>query len=314
VEVLKYEDVTVPELKDDEVLVKNSFIGVNFIDVYLRTGLYKSQLPSILGKEASGVVEKVGTGVKNLRVGDRVAFCFAPFGYSEYSTVSEFRAVKLPDKVDLAMAAALPIQGLTAHYLAKTTYPLKAGDTALVLAGAGGVGQLLIQIAKLCGATVITTVSTKEKAALVKSLGADHTIVYDKDTTFDVEVRKLTNGKGVNVAYDSVGKDTWQQSLNSLAPLGYLVLYGNASGPVPPIDPLYLSEKGSLFVTRASLKDYIATPEAYRARFNDLLKWVDEGKLKVQTEFKFPLSQVAEAHKALEGRKTTGKVLLVPGN
>jgi len=309
-DVLKYEDVEVPVLKKGEVLVKNEFIGINFIDTYHRTGLYKLPLPFILGREGAGVIQEVGEGVTDFKAGDHIAY-FGSGSYAELTATTTTGAYRLPEGISTKDGATLLLQGLTAHYLLKTTFPVTAKHTVLIHAGAGGLGQLMIQIAKHLGAKVITTVSTQEKAEIVKKLGADHVILY---TSEDVKTRarELTNGRGVDVVYDSVGKTTFEGSLDSLAPLGYLVLCGNASGPVPPIDPMVLSNKGSLFLTRPTLGVYIAQREVFEERCNDLFGWVKNGVIKSQSPQTFALKDAAQAHELIESRKSTGKVLLIP--
>lgn len=306
---LRVERIDKPRPNAGELLVKNHHIGVNFIDTYQRSGLYKIPLPAVLGREGVGVVEELGQGVSGFNVGDRVCY-LSGNSYADFTAVPAGKALHVPAGVESRSALALLLQGLTAHYLATSTFQLKAGDTCLVLAAAGGVGQLLVQIAKLRGARVIGTVSTDEKAKIVRELGADEVIVYSRDNV-EAEVKRLTGGKGVQVAYDSVGKDTWESSFRSLAALGHLVLFGNASGPVPPIDPLSLSEK-SLTLSRPSLGPYVATPEALRARYADLMAWHEAGKLRVSIGAEFALSQAADAHEALESKRTTGKLLLHP--
>lgn len=309
-DALKYEEIPRPKPSAGELLIKNHYIGVNFIDTYQRSGLYKIPLPATLGREGVGIVEEIGDGVQGFNVGERVCY-LSGASYAEFTVIPVGKALKVPAEVDSRSALALLLQGLTAHYLACSTYPLKAGDTALVWAAAGGVGQLLVQIAKLRGARVIGTVSTDDKAAIVKSLGADEVIIYTKQNV-EAEVKRITEARGVQVAYDSTGKDTWETSFKCLAPLGYLVLFGNASGPVPPIDPLILSDK-CLFLTRPALGPYVATPAALQARYADLMEWLKTSKLKVSVGAEFALSKASEAHEALESKATTGKVLLVPG-
>jgi NADPH2:quinone reductase len=310
-EVLSYEDVSLPEPKAGEVRVKQAAIGVNFIDIYHRKGLYPNNLPFTPGSEGSGTVDAVGEGVTELKVGDRVAYAMAPGAYAEYVVISAARLVPVPEGVTLEQAAAVMLQGMTAHYLAISTYPLQPGDTALVHAAAGGVGLLLTQIAKQRGARVIGTVSTEEKADLARSNGADEVIIYTQEN-FEEVTKHLTNGKGVNVVYESVGKETFNQSLNCLRPRGYLVLYGQSSGPVPPLDPQILNAKGSLFLTRPTLVHYVATREELLQRAGDVFAWMAAGKLHVRIDRSFPLAQAAAAHQYLEGRQTRGKVILVP--
>src|SRR6266705_4598432 len=310
-EALRYEDVQQPTPGAGQVLVKVEAAGVNFIDVYQRTGHYKVELPFTLGQEAAGVVTAAGSGVTDVTVGARVAYAAVLGAYAEYATVPADRVVVLPDGVSSKQGAAAMLQGMTAHYLASTTYPLKPGDSCLVHAAAGGVGVLLCQIAKLRGARVIGTVSTREKAELARAAGADEVMLYTEQD-FEAEVKRLTNGAGLQVIYDSVGKTTFEKGLNCLAPRGMMVLYGQSSGPVGPLDPQVLSQKGSLFLTRPTLVHYIATRAELVARAGELLGWIKQGTLKVRTDRELPLAQAAEAHRLLEGRKTTGKVLLIP--
>jgi NADPH2:quinone reductase len=310
-EVLKYEDVPEPSPKPGEALVTVNAAGLNFIDTYQRGGVYKVPLPFVLGQEGAGIVSALGSDVEKLKVGDKVAWTGILGSYAERIAVPAERLVALPAGFDTKQGAAMMLQGMTAHYLACTTYPLKPGDTALVHAGAGGVGLLLTQIAKMRGARVITTVSTDEKARLSEEAGADHVVPYTS-VNFEEAVKRLTNGKGVNVVYDSVGQSTFAKSLNCLAPRGMLVLFGQSSGPVAPFDPQVLSQKGSLFLTRPTLVNYIATRADLQQRAGDLIGWIAAGRLKLRMKFEFSLRDAAEAHRALEGRKTTGKVLLIP--
>jgi len=310
-EVLTYEDVPEPRPKAGEAVVKVDAAGLNYIDVYYRSGLYKAELPMTLGMEAGGVVTAVGPNVTEVKVGDKVAYTGVPGAYAQYAAVPAQRLVTLPAGVSTKQGAAAMLQGMTAHYLACSTYPLKKGDTCLVHAAAGGVGLLLVQIAKLRGARVIGTVSTEEKAKLAREAGADEVIFYTKQD-FEAEVKRLTSGKGVQVVYDAVGKTTFEKGLSCLAPRGMMVLYGQSSGPIGAFDPQILSAKGSVFLTRPSLFHHIATREELLARAGDVLGWIRDGKLRLRTEFEFPLKEAAEAHRALEGRKTTGKVLLIP--
>jgi NADPH2:quinone reductase len=310
-EVLQYEDVPDPTPKPGEAAVTIDAAGVNFIDTYQRIGAYKIPLPSVLGQEGAGTVTAVGPGVTAVKVGDKVAWTGILGSYAESHAVPADRLVALPPGVTTKQGAAIMLQGMTAHYLASSTYPLKAGDTCLVHAGAGGAGLLLTQIAKLRGARVITTVSTDEKASLSRGAGADHVVMYTRQD-FEEEIKKLTGGKGVQVVYDSVGQTTFAKSLNCLVPRGMLVLFGQSSGHVEPFDPHILSAKGSLYLTRPTLATYIATREELQQRSSDLFGWIAAGKLRLRTEFEFPLKEAAEAHRALEGRKTTGKVLLIP--
>ncbi len=310
-EAMQYEEVPTPTPGEGQVLVKLAAAGLNYIDVYQRTGLYPNNLPYTLGLEGSGSVAAVGPGVSNYNEGDVVAYTGVPGAYADYALVPVERLVLMPQGLDPKAGAAAMLQGMTAHYLAYSTYPLKSGDICLIHAAAGGVGLLLVQMAKHCGARVIGTVSTDEKAALARDAGADDIILYTQQD-FEAEVKQLTDGKGVNVVYDSVGQTTFDKSLNSLAPLGYMVLYGQASGPVPPFDAGILNTKGSLFLTRPSLFHYIADRQSLEKRAGDILNWIASGQLKLRTEFTFPLAEVAEAHRSLEGRRTTGKVLLIP--
>jgi len=310
-EVLTMDDIAVPEPKAGEARVKIEAIGVNFIDIYQRTGLYPIQTPFTLGSEAAGVVDAVGPGVTEVRKGDRVAYSMVIGAYAEFAVVPAWRLVPVPVNVDAKSAACLMLQGMTAHYLTHSTYALKKGETALVHAAAGGVGLLLIQIAKQLGANVIGTVSTEAKAQLAKELGADHVILYTQ-SDFLAEVKKLTDNRGVHVVYDSVGQTTFDKSLDCLKPRGYLVLFGQSSGPVPPFDPGKLAAKGSLFLTRPSLAHYTLNRDELLQRADDLFNWTASGKLKLRIEKTFAMANAADAHRDLEGRKTTGKVILLP--
>jgi len=310
-EVLAHDEVQVPEPGEGEARVKVEAIGVNFLDVYQRMGRYQGALPFALGQEAAGVVDAVGSGVKEVRVGDRVVYTMVQGSYAEYVVVPEWRLVTIPNNVDAKHAVAVMLQGITAHYLTHSTYPLKKGDTVLVHAAGGGTGQLLVQIAKLCGARVIGTVSTDEKAALAREAGADEVINYVQND-FEVEVKRLTNNAGVDVVYDSVGKDTFDKSLNCLRRRGYIVLFGASSGAVAPIDPQILNTKGSLFLTRPFLAHYTADRAELLGRVNDLFTWIAAGELKVRIDKTFPLSEAAEAHRYLEGRQSKGKIILIP--
>lgn len=311
VEVLSYEDIPVPEPGAGEARVKIEAIGLNYVDVYQRAGLYQLKLPFTLGMEGAGIVDAVGRDVSEVKVGDRVAYSMVPGAYAEYAVVPSSRLVPLPKNIDSRSAAATMLQGKTAHYLTHSTYPLKTGDTALVHAAAGGVGLLLVQIAKRRGATIFGTVSTEEKAGLAREAGADDIILYTQ-TDFAAEIKRLTNGRGVNVVYDSVGQSTFDKSLDCLRPRGYMVLFGQSSGPVPPFNLGTLATKGSLFVTRPTLAHYAITREELLQRANDLFNWIASGQLKLRIDKTFPLAEAAEAHRQLEGRKTTGKVLLIP--
>lgn len=310
-EALKYEDAAVPEPGEGEARVKIEAIGVNFLDVYQRMGRYQGSLPFVLGQEAAGVVDAVGSGVKNMKVGDRVVYTGVQGSYAEYVTTPEWRLVTIPNNVDASHAVAVMLQGITAHYLTHSTYPLKKGDTALVHAAGGGTGQLLVQIAKLCGARVIGTVSTDEKAALAREVGADEVINYLQND-FESEVKRLTNNAGVDVVYDSVGKDTFDKSLNCIRRRGYIVLFGASSGAVPPLDPQILNAKGSLFLTRPYIGHYTVDRAELTDRTNDLFHWMETGQLKVHIDKTFPLAEAAEAHRYLEGRQSKGKILLTP--
>lgn len=310
-EALKYEEVPVPEPGEGEARVKIEAIGVNFIDIYHRIGRYQGSLPLTLGQEAAGTVEAVGPNVTDVKPGDRVVYASVQGSYAEYAIAPAWRLVPVPKDVDLRQAAAVMIQGMTAHYLTFSTYPLKEGDTALVHAAGGGTGQLLVQIAKRRGARVIGTVSTGEKAARAREAGADEVINYTQ-TEFDVEVKRLTNNAGVDVVYDSVGKDTFDRSLNCLRRRGYMVLYGASSGAVPPLDPQVLNAKGSIYLTRPFLAHYTADRAELLGRVNDLFAWIAAGELKVRIDKTFPLSEAAEAHRYLEGRQSKGKILLMP--
>jgi len=310
-EVMRLEDVAQPTPKAGEALVKVDAAGLNYIDVYFRSGQYKAEYPLTLGLEAGGTVTAVGPNVSEVKVGDKVAYTGVPASYAEYAVAPAARLVVLPAGVSTKQGAAAMLQGMTAHYLACSTYPLKKGDTCLVHAAAGGVGLLLCQMAKMRGARVIGTVSTDEKAKLAREHGADETIIYTRQD-FEAEVKRLTDGKGLQVVYDAVGKTTWDKSLSSLAPRGLIALYGQSSGPIGQIDPGILNTKGSLFLTRPSLNHHIASREELQSRAGEVLGWIRDGKLRLRTEFEFPLKDAAEAHRALEGRQTTGKVLLVP--
>ncbi len=308
---MAYEDVPVPEPNRGEVRVMVKAIGLNFADIYQRRGWYPVQPPFSPGTEFAGTVDKVGEGVTEFKVGDRVVTASGRDAYAEYAVAQTVRVAKLADGLPFDQAAALIEQGLTAHYLATSTYPLKPGDTALVHAAAGGVGQLLVQIAKKRGSRVIATVSTEAKAKLVRECGADEVILYSQQD-FEAEVKRLTGGQGVEVVYDSVGKDTFEKSLNCLKPRGLLALYGQSSGRVEPQDPQILNRKGSLYLTRPSLGHYIQTREEFLGRANDLFQWVADGTLKVRIDQTFPLAQAAAAQTYMEERKTLGKVLIIP--
>jgi NADPH2:quinone reductase len=310
-EAMRYEDAPEPTAKPGEAVVKVEAAGINYIDVYFRSGQYKAEMPLTLGMEAGGTVSAVGPGVTDVKVGDKVAYTGIPGAYAQYATVPVPRLVALPAGINAKQGAAAMLQGMTAHYLACSTYPLKPGDTCLVHAAAGGVGLLLCQMAKMRGARVIGTVSTEEKAKLARGAGADETILYTSQD-FEAEVKRLTDGKGVHVVYDSVGKTTFDKGFNCLRPRGVMALYGQSSGPTGPFDLQVLNAKGSLFVTRPSLNHHVASREELVQRAGEVLGWIRDGKLKLRTEHEFPLKEAAEAHRALEGRKTTGKVLLIP--
>ena len=292
-----------------QALVKIAASGVNFIDVYYRIGLYKADTPIALGNEAAGTVEAVGPDVTEVAPGDRVAYAMARGSYADYALVPAWQLVKIPGHVDFTAAAAAMLQGMTAHYLTHSTYPLKNADTCLVHAAAGGTGGLIVQMAKMLGARVLGTVSTGEKAKIAREHGADEVILYSQQD-FESETRRLTGGRGVDVVYDSVGRTTFEKSLGSLRPRGTLALFGQSSGAVQPFDPSILNTKGSLFLTRPSLAHHVLTREELLWRAGDVLSWIDAGKLKLRIDRTYPLAQAAEAHRALEGRHTTGKLLL----
>lgn len=311
-ENLKLIDIPIPEPADGEVLLKIEAIGVNFIDTYFRAGFYKApESPVRLGSEAAGTVVKAGKGVTGWKAGQRVAYAMARGSYAEYALVPQQFLVELPAAVSFEDGAAVMLQGMTAHYLTHSTFALKAGNTCLVHAAAGGTGSLVVQIAKITGATVIGTVSTLEKAQLAKEAGADHTILYN-DQDFAAETKRITNNKGVDVVYDSVGKNTFYKSLDCLRLRGLMASFGQSSGGVGEIDPLILNQKGSLFLTRPSLGNYISDPAELKWRSADLFKWIAEGKLKLRIHKTYALADAEQAHRDLEGRKTTGKLLLKP--
>jgi len=309
-EVLRLEEIPLPEPGSGEVRVKIEVSGVNYIDIYHRTGLYPSKIPFSPGMEGAGVVDAVGDNVSEVEIGDRVVYAMQQGSYAEFAVVPSWKLVQLPENLDFQSGAAAMLQGMTAHYLTHSTYPLKKGDTLLIHAAAGGVGLLLIQIAKRLGAKVFGTVSTKEKASLAKDAGADEIILYTK-SDFEEEVKRLTNGLGVDVVYDSVGKTTFEKSLNCLRPRGYLVSFGQSSGPIAPFNPGILSAKGSLFLTRPTLAHYAANRDELLRRAGEIFKWVAKGELKLRIDRVFPLENAVEAQKQLEGRKSTGKLLLV---
>ena len=309
-DVLHLVDIPVPEAKANEALVKIAAAGVNFIDIYFREGRYKAAVPFVPGQEAAGEVVSVGSAVTSVKPGDRVAYAMVQGSYAEYAAVPVDRLVKIPEPVSFQHAAAAMLQGMTAHYLSYSTYPLKKGETALVHAAAGGVGLLLVQMAHNIGARVIATVSTEEKAKLARAAGADEVILYTQ-ADFEAETKRLTAGHGVDVVYDSVGKTTFEKGLNVLRPRGYMVLYGGSSGAVPPFDLIELSGKGSLFVTRPSLGHYLLTREELETRTNAVFSMIVAGTLRLRIEHTYPLKDAAQAHRDLEARKTTGKLLLL---
>ncbi len=310
-EVLLYTDVPQPEPGPGEVRVKIEAAGVNFIDTYHRNGEYKLELPSTPGMEGGGIVDAVGEGVTAVSPGDRVAYAMHRGAYAEYAIVPAWRLVIVPEDVPIETATAVMLQGMTAHYLTHSTYLIRAGDTVLIHAAAGGMGLLLVQIASLRGARVIGTVSTQEKADLAEEYGADEIIRYT-ETDFVEAVKELTRGKGVNVIYDGVGQTTFHKGLDCLKPRGMMVLYGQASGPVEPIDPQILNQKGSLFLTRPSLAHYSADHEEIESRTDDLFDWIASDAIQVRIDQTYPLSEAAEAHRYLEARQTKGKLLLLP--
>ena len=310
-EVLQLAELPIPEPGPGQVLIRVEATGVNFIEVYFRKGVYKASLPLVPGSEAAGTVEELGPGVTGFAAGDAVASAGVLGSYAEYALVAAAQLVKVPAGLTMEQAAAAMLQGMTAHYLVHSTFPLKAGETALVHAGAGGVGLLLTQMAVRIGARVIATVSTEEKAELAHEAGASDVILYT-EKEFEPEVKRLTGGKGVDVVYDSVGKTTFEGSLNCLRPRGLLALFGASSGPVPPFDLIQLSGKGSLFVTRPTLWHYIASRAELEWRAGDVLGWAAKGELKLRTEHLYPLAEAAQAQSDLEARKTTGKILLEP--
>jgi NADPH2:quinone reductase len=310
-EVLQMAELDIPEPGPGQVLIRVEAIGVNFVEIYFRKGVYKATLPLTPGSEAAGTVESLGPGVTGFEEGDAVASVSVMGSYAEYALVPADKLIKVPSRLSPEQAAAAMLQGMTAHYLAYSTFELKAGNTALVHAGAGGVGLLLTQIAARLGAKVITTVSTKEKAELSREAGASDVILYTEQD-FEAEVKRITGGKGVDVVYDSVGKTTFEQSLSCLRPRGMLVLFGASSGPVAPFDLIQLSSKGSLFVTRPTLWHYIATRAELEWRAGKILDWAATGELKLRTEHMYPLADAAQAQIEMEARKTTGKILLEP--
>jgi len=308
-DAMQLAEVPTPKPGPQQALVRLAASGVNFIDVYFRAGVYKADPPVALGSEGAGVVEAIGEGVTEVAPGDRVAYAMARGSYAEYAVVPSAQLVKLPDAVDFQTAAAAMLQGMTAHYLTHSTYALKSGEICLVHAAAGGAGRLIVQMAKMLGARVIGTVSTEAKAREARLCGADETILYTQQD-FQAEVKRLTGGRGVDVVYDSVGRDTFDKSLNSLRPRGTMALFGQSSGVVPPFDPNILNAKGSLYLTRAGLPSYLLTRDELLWRAGDVLQWIAAGKLKLHIHATYPLADAAQAHRDLEGRKTTGKLLL----
>ena len=310
-DVMELVEIDQPIAREGEVRVHVKAAGVNYIDVYYREGVYKAELPLVLGMEGAGVIESVGAGVQNFKVGDAVAWCMYLGAYAEYAVIPERHLVHIPHGLDFESAAAALLQGMSAHYLTRSTYPLKAGETALVHSAAGGAGLLLTQMATQLGARVIGLVSTEAKAKLAVEAGAQDVILYGHED-FDIEVKRLTGGRGVDVVYDGVGKTTFQQSLRCLRPRGMMVLFGAASGAVPPIDPVELSKHGSIYLTRPSLAHYILTREELDWRAGEVYAAVQQGKLKLQMAHRYGLDQVVAAHQDLESRKTTGKLLVIP--
>ncbi len=310
-EVLRYEDVPVPKLREGEALIRLKAIGVNFIDIYQRSGLYPMPLPFVPGSEGAGVVEDVAPGSSEVKRGDRVAYTNVLGSYAEYIAAPAWRLVPIPHELDFTVAAAAMLQGMTAHYLTHSTYPVRQGTFALVHAAAGGVGALLVQMAKQRGARVIATVSSEEKAGIAREAGADDVIMYMREN-FEEVVKRITETAGVQVVYDSVGKDTFDRGLNCLALRGTMVLYGQASGPVPPIDLRVLNAKGSLFVTRPSLHHYTHTRGELLDRAGDVLSWVRDGTLRIRIDRTLPLAEASAAHARLQGREALGKILLLP--
>ena len=310
-EVLKLVDLPIPTPKPNEALVQIKAAGVNFIDVYFREGRYPATLPFIIGQEAAGVVTAADSAITNVKPGDRVAYTGIMGSYAEYAVVPADRLVAVPEELDFNQAAAAMLQGMTAHYLSHNTYSIKPGQTVLIHAAAGGVGRLLVQMAKNLGARVIGTAGSEEKARLARDAGADEVVIYTKQD-FETETRRLTEAKGVHVVYDGVGKDTFDKDLNVLRPRGYLVLFGGASGAVPPFDLMKLTQKGSLFITRPSLAHYIAGREELEQRSSEVMRMIIAGDLKLRIHGTYPLEKAQQAHRDLEGRKTTGKLLLIP--
>jgi NADPH:quinone reductase len=310
-DVLTYEDVDVPRPGPGEAQVKIAASGLNYLDVQYRIGRVKAPTPFVIGSEASGTVTEIGPGVTDLKIGDRVAWAMTLGSYADYAVVQAWKLVVLPSGLDMNVAAGVMLQGLTAHYLTHSTFAIKPGDTALVHAAAGGVGSAIVQVARIVGARVIATAGTDAKAELAREAGANDVIVYTKQD-FEAEVKRLTGGRGVDVVYDSVGKDTFDGSLNCLRPRGMLALFGFSSGLVPPFDPAVLGTKGSLFLTRPGLNQYIATREELMSRMRDIFEWLATGQLKIRIGQVFPMADARRAHEELEARRTTGKVLLTP--
>jgi NADPH:quinone reductase len=310
-EKLIYEEVPLPQPAKGQARVRIHAAGLNFIDIYFRSGLYKTPLPFTPGMEAAGVVDAVGPDVANVAPGDRVAYAMNMGAYGQFALANSWQLIKLPESLDFPSAAAAMLQGMTAHYLAFSTFPLRSGETALIHAAAGGVGLLLIQIAKRIGAKVIGTVSTETKAELARAAGADEIILYETND-FETEVKQITDGRGVDVVYDSVGRTTFDKGLNCLRRRGMMVLYGQSSGPLPPFDLNILNPKGSLYVTRPSLAHYTSTREELEWRAGNILAWVADGSLKLRIDRTYPLDAAPEAHRALANRETTGKVVLLP--
>jgi len=310
-EQLRYEDAEVPEPGEHEVLVRVRSAGVNYIDTYHRSGLYPVETPFTPGMEAAGVVESVGPNAEGVAAGDRVAYGMTRGSYAEYAVVPDWQLVKVPDPISFEIAASVMLQGMTAHYLTHSTFPLAPGHTCLVHAAAGGTGQLIVQMAKLRGARVLATVSTAEKAELARAAGCDEVILYTEQD-FDAEAKRLTGGQGVDVVYDAVGASTWEKSLNSLRRRGMMVSFGNASGPVAEFKPLILSQKGSLYLTRPALFHYCTNRQEVQEHIVDVLNWLAQGQLKVLAHKTYPLSDAPQAHQDLEGRRSTGKLLLKP--
>jgi NADPH2:quinone reductase len=310
-DVLRYEDTDIPRPGPGEALVTVAASGVNYLDVQYRTGRHKTPTPFVIGSEAAGVVADLGPGVTEVKVSDRVVYAMTLGSYAEYAVVPAWKLVGLPSRIDLQTGAAVMLQGLTAHYLTHSTYPLRRGETVLVHAAAGGVGQAITQVAHLRGARVIATVGNETKAAIAAEAGADEVIIYTRQD-FEAEVKRLTGGRGVDVVYDSVGRDTFEKSLNCLRPRGYLALFGFSSGQVPPFDPATLGVKGSLFLTRPGLNQYMATREELVQRANDVFTWLASGALRVRIDRTFPFAEARRAHEDLEGRRTAGKMILTP--